>query len=81
MYLKSMLSEKLFQEINAEEVIVNNTYKYLVGHCDNKKEIDELKNQMLKKGFKGSFVVAFYQGRKISTREALDLQKKNYNYE
>ena len=77
MYLKSMLSDKLFQAIEAEEVIVNGAYKYLVGNSHSKKEIDDLKNSMRNKGFTGAFVVAFYKGNKISTKEALDLQKKN----
>ena len=38
--------------------------------------MDELKLKMREKGFKGAFVVAFYQGNKISIKEALSLQKK-----
>jgi len=73
-YLKSMLSNKLFKEINAEEKIINGTYKYFVGSYHNKAEVDKIRVIMQEKGFKGSFVVAFYKGNKISTKEALDLQ-------
>lgn len=75
-YLKSMLSNKLFQGIKAEEQILNGIYKYFVGSNDNKIGADITKIQMQEKGFKGAFVVAFYKGNKISTKEALDLQKK-----
>ncbi len=80
-YLKSMLSNKLFQEINAKENLINGTYKYFVGHDHNKPEIDKIRAIMKEKGFKGSFVVAFYKGNRISTKEALDLQKKIRNNE
>ncbi len=80
-YLESMLGDKLFQDIKAEEQIIHDTYKYFVGYHEEKKEIDKLKEQMKEKGFKGAFVIAFYQGSQISTKEALDLQKKLINYE
>ena len=76
-----MLSNKIFQEIKAEEQILNGAYKYFVGGNDNKIEVDKIKIQMQEKGFKGAFVVAFYKGNKISTKEALDLQKKIKNNE
>ena len=80
-YLQSMLGDKLFQDIKAEEQIIYDTYKYFVGCHEKKQEIDKLKEQMKEKGFKGAFVIAFYQGNQISTKEALDLQKKLISYE
>ena len=80
-YLKSMLSDKLFQEIKAKEQLVNRTYKYFVGSNDDKEAVDKIKLQMIEKGFKGAFVVAFYKGSKISTKKALDLQLKNKSHE
>ncbi len=80
-YLQSMLGDKLFQDIKAEEQIIHDTYKYFVGYHEKKQEIDKLKEQMKEKGFKGAFVIAFYQGNQISTKEALDLQKKLISYE
>ena len=80
-YLKSMLKEKLFKEISAEEQILNGTFKYYVGNEIDKSEADSLKIKMQKNGFKGAFVVAFYKDKRISMKEALDLQTKITNNE
>ena len=76
-YLKSMLSDKSFMNLNAYEEIINGTYKYYVGNAYNKVSADNVKIKMREKGFKGAFVVAFYQDKRISMQEALDLQTKN----
>ena len=80
-YLKSMLNDALFKEINAEQQVINGTFKYYVGNETDKSLVDKLKNQLKEKGFKGAFVVAFYKGERISTKEALDLQTKINNHE
>lgn len=80
-YLKSMLNNKLFIDIKAEEKEVNGTYKYYVGHESYKKNADILRNNMHLNGFNGAFVVAFLKEKKISIKEALDLQMKINNYE
>ena len=80
-YLKSMLKEELFKEINAEEQVLNGTYKYFTGNETDKLVIDNLKVKMKEKGFKGAFVVAFYKGKRISTKEALSLQSKIKSHE
>ena len=80
-YLKSMLNDALFKEINAEQQFINGTFKYYVGNETDKSLLDKLKNQLKEKGFKGAFVVAFYKGERISTKEALDLQTKINNHE
>jgi len=80
-YLKSMLADAMFKEINAEEQLINGTFKYYVGKEKDKLSADKLKNQLKGKGFKGAFVVAFYKGERISTKEALDLQTKINNHE
>ena len=80
-YLKSMLDDALFKEINAEQQVINGTFKYYVGNETDKSLVDKLKNQLNEKGFKGAFVVAFYKGERISTKEALDLQTKINNHE
>ena len=80
-YLKSMLKEKLFKEISAEELILNGTFKYYVGNEIDKSKADSLKIKMQKNGFKGAFVVAFYKDKRISMKEALDLQMKITNNE
>jgi N-acetylmuramoyl-L-alanine amidase len=80
-YLKSMLNEKSFKEINAEEQILNGTFKYYVGTEIDKSKADSLKIKMQENGFKGAFVVAFYKDKRISMKEALDLQTKITNNE
>ena len=80
-YLKSMLNDVLFKDVNAEEQLINSTFKYYVGKETDKLSADNLKDQLNEKGFKGAFVVAFYKGERISIREALDLQIKMNNYE
>ena len=80
-YLKSMLKEKVFKEMNTEEQILNGTFKYYVGNEIDKNKADALKLKMRKNGFKGAFVVAFYKEKRISMKEALDLQMKITNNE
>ena len=80
-YLKSMLNVTLFKKINSEEHMLNGTFKYYVGRETDKLLVDKLKNQLKEMGFKGAFVVAFHNGERISTKEALDLQSKINNYE
>lgn len=63
--------------MNVNEEIINGTYKYYVGNEYNKLNADNLKVKMREKGFEGAFVVAFYQDKRISMQEALDLQMKN----
>jgi len=80
-YLKSMLNDALFKEINAEEERLDGTFKYYVGNETDKLAIDKLKIKIKEKGFKGAFVVAFFKGKRISTQEALRLQSKNNSHE
>lgn len=76
-YLKSMLSSRTFSKIkDLEEVFVNGSFKYYISCGDNKKFADDIRKNMIDKGFSGSFVTAFYKGKQISTKEALNLQKK-----
>ena len=75
-YLKSMLDNKEFVNLNAEEVKINGTFKYFVYSGNDKKEADRLRNHLREKGFNGAFVVAFLNGKRISTKEALNLQNK-----
>ena len=75
-YLKSMLDNKEFVNLNAEEVKINGTFKYFIFSGNDKKEADKLRNHLREKGFNGAFVVAFLNGKRISTKEALNLQNK-----
>lgn len=79
-FLKSMLNQKQFIDLKAEEFKINGTYKYFVTSGNNKNEAENLKNHLRKIGFKGAFIVAFLNGKQISTKEALNLQNKiNHN--
>ena len=76
-YLKSMLNSRTFNDIkDLEEVFVNGSYKYYIRCGDDKKFADDMRKNMIENGFSGSFVTAFYKGKQISTKEALNLQKK-----
>lgn len=48
----------------------NGFYKYIVGQSQNLAEIEELKIELRRKGFKDSFVVALSNGERISLDEA-----------
>ena len=80
-YLKSMLNDSLFKEINAEQQMINGTFKYYVGKESDKLSADKLKVKLIEKGFRGSFVVAFSKGERISMKEAINLQTKINNNE
>ena len=75
-YLKSMLNISQFKEINAIEEKINGTFKYYVNAGSIKEEADILKNNLVDLGFKGAFIIALFNGKRISTKEALNLQNK-----
>ena len=80
-YLKSMSNQDQFIELKAEEEKINGTYKYYVLAGNNKKDADKLKDYLREIGFKGAFIVAFLDGKQISTKDALNLQNKIIQYE
>ena len=80
-YLKSMLNNQQFIDLNAEELKINGTYRYFVSSYNKKDNADNLKDKLRNLGFKGAFVVAFLNGKQISTKEALTLQNKLNNNE
>ena len=80
-YLKSILNDDLFKEINPEEKMLDGKFKYYVGNAVDKLVMDNLKLKMQEKGFKEAFVVAFFKGKQISTKEALNLQSKKNTHE
>jgi len=75
--LTSILNDKKFEDLKVEEIIVNGIYKYYVGGNKDKRIIDRIKTDLINNGFKDAFVVAFYNGKRISTKDALNLQKQN----
>jgi N-acetylmuramoyl-L-alanine amidase len=80
-FLKSMLNNQQFIDLKAEEIMINGTYKYFVKSGNNKEDADKLKNKLRELGFNGAFIVAFFDGKQISTKEALNLQNKLINNE
>ena len=75
--LTSIFNDKKFAGIKVEEKLVNGIYKYYVGSNTDKRIVDEMKTDLKNNGFKDAFVVAFYNGKRISTKDALNLQKQN----
>jgi len=75
-FLRSMLNNKQFTDLNVEEEKINGTFKYFVDAGNSKIEADRLKINLRNLGFKGAFIVAFLDGKQISTKEALNLQNK-----
>ena len=75
-FLKSMSNQDQFIELKAEEEKINGTYKYYVLAGNNKYDADKLKDYLREIGFKGAFIVAFLDGKQISTKDALNLQNK-----
>ena len=75
--LTSIFNDQKFAGIKIEEKLVNGIYKYYVGSSSDKRIVDEMKTDLKNNGFKDAFVVAFYNGKRISTKDALNLQKQN----
>jgi N-acetylmuramoyl-L-alanine amidase len=75
-FLRSMLNNNQFIDLNVEEEKINGTFKYFVDAGNSKIEADRLKINLRNLGFKGAFIVAFLDGKQISTKEALNLQNK-----
>ncbi len=72
-----MIKDKLFVLLDAQEIISDGVYKYYVGNEQSKIKCDNLKDSMINKGFKDAFIVPFYKNKRISVKEALDLQNKS----
>ena len=75
-FLRSMLNNQQFTDLKVEEEKINGTFKYFVNVGSSKKEADNLKIKLRDLGFNGAFIVAFLNGKQISTKEALNLQNK-----
>tara|TARA_Y100000385_G_scaffold72198_1_gene72623 strand:+ start:2373 stop:3533 length:1161 start_codon:yes stop_codon:yes gene_type:complete len=75
-YLKSMKNSSVFDGMNVEEDLTNGTYRYFLSLGNDKKEADKLKLKHRSGKFAGAFIVAFYNEKQISVKEALDLLNK-----
>ncbi|HNO27104.1 MAG TPA: N-acetylmuramoyl-L-alanine amidase, partial [Leptospiraceae bacterium] len=51
------------------------TYKYSSGKLSTPSEAVDLQNAIRKKGFKDAFVIAFYNDKKVSYKEAMEIMK------
>ena len=78
---KSIKNDGIFTRLNVEEKFINDVFKYYIGNFEDKQKADKLRIDMLNKGFKGSFVVPFYNEKRISMKDALNLQNKTKTYE
>jgi len=52
------------------------TYKYTTGEVQELDDAVTLQENVRKKGFKDAFVIGFYNGKKISYKEAFEISKK-----
>jgi N-acetylmuramoyl-L-alanine amidase len=55
--------------------VENGVYKYTYGNSEDYDEILKLKKSIADK-FKDAFIIAFLNGKKINTREAIEMFKK-----
>ncbi len=70
------LNSPVFKGIkNVQEKKYEGMYKYTVGNESDYQKIVDLQ-QKIRKKIPGAFVVAYYQGKRISVKKALEIQKK-----
>ena len=67
-------NDKRFKGVNADYYKENGVYKYTYGESEDYDEILELKRQIADK-FKDAFVIAFLNGEKTNTRQAIEMYK------
>lgn len=68
-------NDKRFKGLKVDCYKENGVYKYTYGESEDYNEILKLKKQISGK-FKDAFIIAFLNGEKINTREAIDIFKK-----
>ena len=67
--------DKRFQGEKAQYYKENGMHKYTIGETNDYAEIVEIKKEVSKK-FKEAFIVAFLNGKKINTQEAIKISQK-----
>ena len=68
--------DKRFQGERAHYYTENGMYKYTIGESNSLEEIQDIKKEVCKK-FKEAFIVAFFNGKKINTQEAIKILQKH----
>ena len=68
-------NDKRFKGLKTDCYKENGIYKYTHGESEDYNEILKLKKQMTDK-FKDAFIIAFLNGEKINTRQAIEIFKK-----
>ncbi len=70
-------SHKIYKEFEVvREDLESGVYKYSTGMLKNKNDAIRLQTKIREMGHKDAFVIAFYENKKISLKEASDLEKK-----
>ena len=67
--------DKRFKGEKAQYYTENDVYKYTIGESNSYEEIQQIKRNLSEK-FKEAFVVAFLNGKKINTQEAVKISQK-----
>ena len=69
-------NDKRLKGVKADYFRENGMYKYTYGETSDYEEIQRTRKNISAK-FKEAFVVAFIDGKKVNTKEAIDIYKKN----
>ncbi len=73
------LNSRQFNNIPSVKMYFQNeTFKYTAGDEATPEEADRLRRDMVGKGFKDAFVLPFFNGKRISMREAFEMMKNKH---
>jgi hypothetical protein len=73
--VKIKSNDKRHKGLKTDFYVENGVYKYTYGNSEDYDEILKLKRSIADK-FKDAFIIAFLNGKKINTREAIEMFKK-----
>ena len=69
-------NDKRLKGVKADYFRENGMYKYTYGETSDYEEIQRTRKNISAK-FKEAFVVAFIDGKKVNTKEAIEIYRKN----